>query len=563
MSESKVLPLAEAVEKFVRPGAFLHLAYNGGRPNAAVAEIIRKFAGTEPGFRISAQGFVNTQHALVAAGLVKTLTVAYAGENFPSPRPNPALQRASADGSVEIENWSIWTLTARLMAGALGVPFLPVRSLAGSTMAQEHAGRDYHEVGPDGAVSPVVTALRPDLVLLHGLAADPAGNVILAPPYGEGAWGSLAARDGVIACVEEIVDDSFIRRHNSLPMIPAHAVRAVCHTPFGSHPYGLQPVGLEGVSGYVEDAEFMDELRAAAADPEELARWTKKWITGVRDHDAFLARLGEDRLRTLREGRPVVWPPSLATGPTVEERMTLTAARIVGDRITVAGHDVALAGIGFAHLAAWVAVARLRSAGSPVQLAAELGMSGFEPQPGDPYLFAGRNLPTCLQLTDVMTVLGRDMAGPGTSSIAVLGAGQIDAEGNINSTVGADGGFLVGSGGANDVASAADDVVAVVKHSPRRLVETVPYVTVPGRRVSAIVTSEAVLERRNGRYEITSYVEVPRTDRDATLRKIVERTGFPVTVAADCRPEPLPDAADLERLRGYDPQRVFLGSVPA
>jgi hypothetical protein len=102
-------------------------------------------------------------------------------------------------------------------------------------------------------------------------------------------------------------------------------------------------------------------------------------------------------------------------------------------------------------------------------------------------------------------------------------------------------------------------VVAVVKHSPRRLVETVPYVTVPGTRVSAIVTSEAVLERRNGRYEIATYVAGPGEDRDATLRRIIARTGFAVGVRPDCGAEPPPDPADLARLRGYDPQRVFLG----
>lgn len=544
------VPLDEAVRTLVRPGMFLHLAYGGGRPNATVNEIVRQFAGTDPGFRVSAHGFVNTQHAMVAAGLVRRLTVAYAGENFPSPRPNPALQRAVRDGSVIVDNWSIWTLTARLMAGALGVPFLPVRSLRGSSMATEHEGTAYHELAvPGGEPTPVVTALRPDLVLLHGLAADPEGNVLLAPPYGEGAWGALAAREGVLACVERIVSPEVLRRHNTMPIVPAHAVRAVCEVPFGSHPYGIHAAGVEGVRSHVEDAEFMAELRAAAADPGDLAAWTKRWLT--LDRAEYLDGLGADRLAALLEpADPVL--VDVPAEPTNSELMTLAAARVVGERITKAGHDVALAGIGFAHLAAWVAVSKLREAGAGVRLAAELGMSGFTPQPGDPYLFASRNFPTCVQLTDVMTVLGRDMAGPGTSALAVLGAGQIDRHGNVNSTVDADGGFLVGSGGANDVASAAEDVVAVVKHSPRRLVESVPYVTVPGARVSAIVTSEAVLERYDGQYVITSVL-------GSDVRRVVERTGFPVTVAPDCRTEPPPDPGDLARLRGYDPGRIFLG----
>lgn len=57
----------------------------------------------------------------------------------------------------------------------------------------------------------------------------------------------------------------------------------------------------------------------------------------------------------------------------------------------------------------------------------------------------------------------------------MLGAAQIDARGDINSTWSPGGDDIVGSGGANDVASAAEEVIAVVKHSPRRLIEKVGY----------------------------------------------------------------------------------------
>ena len=48
------------------------------------------------------------------------------------------------------------------------------------------------------------------------------------------------------------------------------------------------------------------------------------------------------------------------------------------------------------------------------------------------------------------------------------------------------------------LASAAEEAIAVVKHSPRRLIEKAGYVTAPGERVSMIVTSEAIFERRDG-----------------------------------------------------------------
>lgn len=550
------MSLSEAVRSLIRPGMSLHLAYGGARPNAAVAEVIRQFHGGSPAFTISAQGFVSTQHALVGSGLVDKLVVAFAGENYPSPRPNPVLQRAVASGSVSVENWSIWALTARLMAGALGIDWFPVRSLRDSSMAEEHRGRDYLEIDTGrGRTLSLVSALRPDVVLIHALAADSEGNVLLAPPYGEGAWGALAARAGTIACVETVVDAQFIRDHNTWPMIPAHAVSAVCHVPRGSHPYGIYTAGLSGVAGYGEDPAFMTQLRRAARDPVSMRAWIDEWMLQVADHAEMLARW--ERSRFNLPGPQAPRGPDV--GPTGQERMVLAAARVLRERVRQAGHDVVLAGIGFAHLAAWTAVARLRAAGQPVQLAAELGMFGLTPQPGDPYLFALQNLPTCRQLTDVLTVLGRDMNGPATSSIAILGAGQIDAVGNLNSTYGSGGEFLLGSGGANDAASGADDVIAVIGHSAMRLVTAVNYVTAPGRRVSVIVTSAGVLERRDGRYVLTSYFEQPGRSRTEIIADIRANTGWALEVAADADAEPDVDAAELSLLRSYDPTGIFVG----
>ena len=554
----KLMSVAEAVERYTRPGMALHLGYGGGRPNAIVAEIVRRYAGTTPGFTVSAHGFVNTQHALIGAGLVDRLIVAFAGENFPSPRPNPALQRALRSGEVAIENWSIWTLTARLMAAALGVSHLPVLSLADSGMAEEHRGTAYEEVSAFGSrATGAVAPLRPDVTLVHGLVADTSGNVILPPPYGERAWGAMAARGGVIATVEEIVDTDVIRRYNSLPMIPGHVVRAVCRAPFGSHPYGLATGGLDGVEGYGEDAAFMAGLRAAAKTPEALAEWTAEWMTGLADHDAFLAALGAERLAALRADDSTA--VTLRTDPqNGDERMTLVAARVLRERVVATGCDVLLSGIGYAHLAAWTAAARLRDEEVEVELAAELGMSGFRPIPGDPYLFARRNLPTSLQLTDVIDVLARDISGPATRSIGVLGAGQVDAEGNLNSTWSDNGDFILGSGGANDVASGADEVVVVIRHSASRLVERVGYVTAPGSRVSTIVTTEAVLERRDGRFVVTRYLG--GGEPAAAAERIRAGIGWDIPIAPDFAAEPEPTATDLALLRSFDPHGTFLGS---
>ena len=154
-----------------------------------------------------------------------------------------------------------------------------------------------------------------------------------------------------------------------------------------------------------------------------------------------------------------------------------------------------LAGAGVANLSAWVAVARARAAGSRVVLTAELGLWGYQPTPADPYIFNQRVFPSTPFLSDASTVLGMVIGGPGTRTVGCLGAAQVDRDGSLNSTQLAGGRFLVGSGGANDVASRATACVVITLARPERLPETAGYVTSPGHRVVSVVTDKGVLRR--------------------------------------------------------------------
>ena len=114
----KVMPVGEAVSRFVRPGMTLHLAFGDARPNATLREVVRRFRGTRPGFTVVTSGLLSTQQALVRAGLVDRLVTSFAGENYPVPQPSQVIRRALEDGSLIIEDWSLYTLVARVAAGA-------------------------------------------------------------------------------------------------------------------------------------------------------------------------------------------------------------------------------------------------------------------------------------------------------------------------------------------------------------------------------------------------------------------------------------------------------------
>ena len=189
------------------------------RRNALTLELCRAFAGKKPGFEYISSSIGATGLATLHCGLFKKVIVSYAGESYPTPGPSRVVKRAIEDG-LDVENWSMLTISQRLLGGAMGVPWFPTRSLAGSSIGEEQRERgNYMEVDdPDrpGETFGLLKSYRPDLSFLLAWAADRAGNAILYPPYGENVYGPLAARDGVILTADHIVGTEFLRPHAPL-----------------------------------------------------------------------------------------------------------------------------------------------------------------------------------------------------------------------------------------------------------------------------------------------------------------------------------------------------------
>ena len=161
-------------------------------------------------------------------------------------------------------------------------------------------------------------------------------------------------------------------------------------------------------------------------------------------------------------------------------------------------------------------------------------------------------------LADSSEILGMVMPGPGTTSVACLGAAIIDAAGNIDSTEIPGRAFLVGSGGGNDVASVADDVVVVTTLTAAPdggggAVRDLARAT----RVSHLVTDLGTFEKRDGRFVLTAAVGRRRGGRRGARRL---RVGL--VVADDVAELDPPTAAEVEALRRWDPRGFFLGHRP-
>jgi acyl CoA:acetate/3-ketoacid CoA transferase alpha subunit len=571
----KTLPLAELVRRHVRPGMTLHLSTAHARANALVYELCRQFWGRDPRFTLVALGLTGSWVALVHGGLGRRLLTSYCGETYPSPAPSPLVDAAWREGRVEIQNWSILTLPLRLLAGAMGLPFLPTRSLLGSSMEEANAGDLVVADDPFGEPSRValVRALVPDLSLVHALAADRAGNALLAPPVGEGVYGALAAREGALVTAERIVPTEVLRRHAGLVRLPGAYVRAVAEAPLGAHPGGMASPLEPEVAGYADDYAFARTQREAFATPAGAEAWLRDWVFDCPTPGDLLRRLGPERIEALRAAAaPEAWRAELAalapgiaatTGYTAEEMLAVAASRRVAARVRAAGLATLLAGIGVSNLAAWLAAYRLKAEGIPVELMAEIGMFGYLPRAADPFIFSTRNLPTAKSLSDILTVMGQLMGGRWNRCLGVLGAGQVDRAGNLNSTLLPGRRYLTGSGGANDVASSSAEVLVAAMQDRHRFVEKVSYVTAPGRAVRTVVSQLGVFEKADAHAELTLTAWLPTAGptAEAAVGAIRAACGFEVRVAPGLATEPAPGADELGLLRGFDPRRQFLGSL--
>ena len=348
------VPLSDAVERHVRPGDAVHVMLGHSRWTAAARELARQRWGTDAGLTLIMTSLGALSAAFFRGGMVRRVITAYSGNSFPSYAPNPIFQQGYHSGGVEVEHWSILTLGQRLEAAARGLPALVTGSLVGSDMAANEAFTTVDSpFGPVGLVAP----LAPDVTLLHAAVADRDGNLALSEPLLEGVWGAWAARRGVVATVEAVVDDLEGLGHRV--RIPAHRVLAVVEAPFGAHPGGCYAPGLP-VSGYGEDIPFW--IDAAAAARADFDGWAREHILGPTDHAAYLRHLGDDRLIGLRLlADPESWRHDAEAFPVpVDEPISEweVAAGLGAREVlrTVDAHqaDAVLAGAGVANLAAWV-----------------------------------------------------------------------------------------------------------------------------------------------------------------------------------------------------------------
>lgn len=286
----KVMPEAEAVRRFIRDGDYVGFELYGTVrcPLSLVREVVRQ---GKRRLRLAGQGLMDVDF-LVAAGLVDAMDLTYVG--YEAYGLSPILRRAAEAGRLELAEWSNASLAWRFKAAAMGVPFLPARSMLG-TDTLRWSGAKTMKDPYTGIRIALIPALNLDCGVVHVHRADRYGNCQMDGITGF-ALEMARASKRLIVSAEELIDTDEIRRRPEKTAIPFFLVDAVVHAPFGSHPG-------ETCYLYRRDEEHIRDYLRAVRTAEGTREYLDRWILGPKSHDEYLDLVGRGRLRRLARER--------------------------------------------------------------------------------------------------------------------------------------------------------------------------------------------------------------------------------------------------------------------
>ena len=282
----KVMTEQEAVSKFVSDGDYIcydcNMIMRG--PSSLIREILRQ---GKKNLGVGGRFTYVIVNLLVGTGSVSHIDVGFIGVGS-------ELTRTLDSGEVTVTEWSNSAMTMRQMAGALGIPFIPIRFLGGTGAFHYSGAKMVRDPWTEKEVV-LVPALNPDVGLIHVHQCDVYGNARIFGPS-VSPWETAAAAKKLIISTEEIIDTEYIRRDPGKTSIPYYLVDAVVEAPFGAHPGEVQ--GL-----YNSDQQAVMELFGACREPtgSGLKEYLEKHVYSVATHQEYLEkRVGLERLLSLK-----------------------------------------------------------------------------------------------------------------------------------------------------------------------------------------------------------------------------------------------------------------------
>src|SRR5258707_1309524 len=203
-------------------------------------------------------------------------------------------------GKAQYDEWSHMAIGMRFRAGAMGVPFMPIRSMLGSGVLQQRPEAVEIDCPFTHEKILLVPALNPTVALIHVQRCDAYGNAQIDGLQFMDVDLAIAA-NRVILSTERIVSNDQIRRSPDQTKIPFFCVDAVVEVPFGSAPhecYGAYEPMMNHLEAYVKQVN---------GDPiGGMKRYLDDHVYGPKSWNDFLSMIGIDEIvAASRRGRSI------------------------------------------------------------------------------------------------------------------------------------------------------------------------------------------------------------------------------------------------------------------
>jgi glutaconate CoA-transferase subunit A len=280
---SKVTTMREAISEHVHNGAFLFIGgYICRPPFAAIHEIIRQ--GIKD-LTVTRSNAADDFDMLIGAGSVKRFIATFLSLGLYG--LGRCYRRSLEKGiphKIEVEEYTNLSLPMMLLAGSMGMPFVPVKDMLGTDIlkVKSFMGDNKYKLidSPfDGSPTLLVPALNPDVAIIQVQQADESGNAQIWGIGGDCKVGANAAKK-VIVCCERLVSREIIGKDPSRTIVPSFKVVAVVEEPFGAHP-GYTP------GFYDVDFSFGSLYQQASNTVEGFQEFLKEWVYDIEDRTAY------------------------------------------------------------------------------------------------------------------------------------------------------------------------------------------------------------------------------------------------------------------------------------
>lgn len=282
---SKIMNLADAVRE-IPNGAEIAI---GGfaitrSPVAFICELIRQ---GKKDLNVYQSIVCMATDMLVGSGAVKKLS--YGGGSLDRFGRMERINEAFEKGTIDAREFSGLSLTYRFLAGSLGVPYIPTKTLIGTDILENLMKKNDESVMM--STSPydnedkyvLIKALQPDYAVIHAPYADEKGNILIDGPVWDLEMGKAAKK--LYVTVDQIVSNEFIKMHPEKVVIPNVFTHAVIEVPYGAYPTSVYKM-------YDYDSNMLAKYAKMNKRQDDFDLFIKKYVLETNNHNEFLDKCG-------------------------------------------------------------------------------------------------------------------------------------------------------------------------------------------------------------------------------------------------------------------------------